>query len=93
MGNVSWTFGVPQALGWLTGYKSPGGLVIVRLSVAVLKHQDQKQLGEKFLLTCHTLSLNVRTHGRDLRLELKQGPQKDAAYQHATSHDGPAPPI
>lgn len=38
---------MPQALGWLTGYKSPGGLVIVRLSTAVLKHQDQKRLGEE----------------------------------------------
>lgn len=47
-GDVSQTLGVPQALGWFTGYKSPGG-VVVRLSIAVLKHQDQKQLGEERL--------------------------------------------
>lgn len=45
-GDVSRTLGVPQALGWLTGCKSPGG-VVVRLSIAVLKHQDPKQLGKE----------------------------------------------
>ena len=58
-------------------------MVLVRTFIAVIKHHDQKQLGEErvsFSVQFHNTLITEGSQGRHLRQELIKRPQRGAAY-------------
>ena len=45
---------------------SPMDVVLVRVSIAIIKHHDQKQLREKVAYTSTSKEVRAGTHGRNL---------------------------